>query len=98
MNKKQKICLWVGLTLIAALAIYPPYKIDLLVKMNLGHRFFLNPIGFDFNFHEAKLKASDCVKLDMLRLIIEWLLIGAITAGGIWAFKNKKQKTSKNNK
>lgn len=102
MNRKQAICLWIGLSLIAILVVYPPYKTSRIaysegrkLEVNLGHRNVFCPIrgtaqhgDIAFRFwHEGSFK------LDFLRLLLECLLIAVITAGGLWAFKNRKRNT-----
>jgi len=105
MNRKQKIILWIGLSLMAVLAVYPPYNgvgvyfENRKLKVNLGHRNILRPIRghaevrqIDIAFHFWKFGHFN---LDFQRLLLEWVLIGATTGGGLWAFKDKRKKEPK---
>lgn len=91
MNRKQKICLWIGLSIVAILVVYPPYCCSLEeMPFSFGHRNILRPLTFDKI--ELQVYAKEKFGIDVCRLLLEWLLIGVITTGGIWAFSDKKNK------
>ena len=97
MNTKQKVVLWVGISIIGILLVYPPYKLEGGGKINLGHRNIITPLA-GFTKEQAEITAAiwqaDKVnmKIDVFRLVLECVLVGAITTGGIWAFKEEKNK------
>jgi hypothetical protein len=97
MNTKQKVVLWVGIGIIGILLVYPPYKLEGGGKLNLGHRNIITPLAAFTNEQaevtNAILRAGKTMmKIDVLRLVLECVLVVAITAGGIWAFKEEKNK------
>jgi hypothetical protein len=101
MNRGQKVCLWIGLSLIAVLAIYPPYKADIRdVEINLGHRNIFTHVRLSYSTSDHEFSFGECMVykkcpfyVDVPRLLLECFLIAAITTGGIWAFKDKRQES-----
>ncbi len=100
MNTKQKIVFWVGISIIGILLVYPPYNVilDDDIKLNIGHRNIITPSG-GITKDERELSGAPVqnetikIKIDIFRLLLELVLVGAITKGGIWAFKEEKNKT-----
>jgi hypothetical protein len=99
MNTKQKIVLWIGISIIGILLAHPPYKLILGdVKLNIGHRNIITPSG-GFTKDELEISGSAMqrgaiIKIDIFRLLLECVLVGAITKGGLCAFKDTKDKTT----
>ena len=68
MNKKQKICLWIGIIAFA----------------------FVGLISQKGNIYTANTNPDTVVYIS--RLLIRWVIIGVITSGLIYTFKDKKPK------
>ena len=71
-NKKQKICLLIGIVVIVLMAIFPP--------ANKGLAFF-------FTAKSQEIKYA--------QLLIQCIVVAAITAGLIYALRDKKDKKQK---
>jgi hypothetical protein len=90
MNTKQKVVLWVGISIIGILLVYPPYKLEGGGKLNFGHRNIITPLA-GFTKEQAEVAKAiwqadkTMMKIDVLRLVLECVLVVAITTGGIWA-------------
>ncbi len=70
LNENQKLFLWLGIAIIVAMGLYPPWK-------------FINesPTGFGFLYMPPSVVGQPPVKLDISRLLVEWSLVGFVTAG-----------------
>ena len=88
MNKKQKLCLWLGIATIVAMAIYPPWVCqDLRLPWTEGYgKVRPGPYTFIVN------PPSGSKFIDLYRLGIQWITVAVITGGLIFTFKDKKPK------
>ena len=88
MNKKQKICLWIGIAIIVLMSLFPPWFYTHAriteVQTNAGYHFLLiPPLPYD--------KVGSGIRLDTSRLFVQWVVIAIITSGLIVTFKDKKE-------
>jgi len=95
MNTNQKIVLWIGVSLLLVLLVYPPYELyrGTERQLSLGHRCIISPAIYrqqeDYTI-ELGLAKLGRIRLDFARLSLEIILIVMITVGGLWAVKEKK--------
>ncbi len=88
MNIKQKIVLWIGISLLLLLIVYPPYFDRVYYEfgshnISLGHRYIIRP---------AISEGKTDISFDKTRFIIETILLFVITGGGLYVFKDTKPK------
>jgi len=83
MNTKQKIVLWIGITIIVVMGVFPPWvQRGGLVEKSDGYSFILKePEHFEMGWFPRP---------DVSRLFIQWVMVAVITAGFIVTFKGKK--------
>ncbi len=81
LNENQKLFLWLGIAIIVAMGLYPPWK-------------FINesPTSFGFLYMPPSVVGQPPVKLDISRLLVEWSLVGFVTAGLIVTAQNAPAK------
>jgi hypothetical protein len=79
----QKIVVWVGVFLIVAAGLYPPWVS--LWGTSGGLR---KPVGYYWLFEPPK---EGFVTLDIPRLLVEWALIAVFCAGLLWAGPVRKR-------
>lgn len=84
MNKKQKICLWIGIAVFVAMGLFPPWMVTGGAQgcLPMGYSFILNP--------PAKL-----CRIDASHLCIQWAMVAVVTSGLIFTFGDKKDKKAK---
>jgi hypothetical protein len=86
MNRKQIICLWIGIIIIVLMGIFPPwsaYKGD--GECYLLHKFIL------FQPAEKNIPA----RIDTGHLFVQWIMVAVVTGGLIFTFRDKKEKKLK---
>ena len=93
MNTKQKIVLWIGASLIAVLLVYPPYEVRFdpsfsWPPLSLGHRNIVRPAIYKLDLTIL----NDDIRLDYVRLLLEIILLVMIICGGLWVFKDTKDR------
>lgn len=66
LNENQKLCLWLGILVIVAMGLYPPWK-------------FITETPTSFGFLYAPPPGQ--VKLDYMRLSVEWVMAAVVTFG-----------------
>lgn len=66
LNENQKLCLWLGILVIVAMGLYPPWK-------------FISETPTSFGFLYAPPPGQ--VKLDYMRLSVEWVMAAVVTFG-----------------
>ncbi len=91
MNRKQKICLWLGIVAIVIIGIFSPWLYTttgngLNSKKNAGYSCILFPpppkgVGLRYG-----------ISLDVSRLCVQWVIVAVVTGGLIVTLKDKKQK------
>lgn len=92
MNRKQKVCLWIGIIIIVLMGLYPPWVRHHMEEFSYG-RYSLTtkpgPYSFIWNLPwGAKF-------INVYRLGVQWAMVAAVTGGFIITFANKKHKKPK---
>ena len=89
MNRKQKICLWIGIIVIVVLGIYPHWMI-IVENPVRGESAFIS-MGRHFLLHQYHKQWQ----IDMSRLSVQWIIVAVITGGLFVTFADKKDKKPK---
>ena len=89
MNKKQKIVLWIGIAVIVIMGIFPPWVIS---GYSTGR-----PIAGSYSLITSPPKMGEAYakSIDLYRLGVQWVIVGVITGGLIYTFKDQKDKKTK---
>jgi hypothetical protein len=84
LNETQKLYLWLGIAIIVGMGLFPPWK-------------FINesPTSFGFLYMPPSVVGQPPVKLDISRLMVEWSLVGFVTAGLIVTAQTAPAKNKK---
>ena len=88
MNKKQKVCLWVGIAVIVAMGLFPPWQPKPLTYIGWAYSFIVRA-------------PEEHNGIDVITLCIQWFVVSVIAISLIYAFRERKpkdqqkQKTSK---
>ena len=92
MKKKQKILLWVGIAVIVTMGLFPPLKVGHYqphavwrADMSLWSRRF-------HSFGYERLWMLEEPLIGFSKLFIQWCIVGLVTSGLIYTFKDKKEK------
>lgn len=85
MNWIQKTLLWIGISVIVVMGLFPPWVVgkSVLSPNNAGYNFILNP---------PEAKRSEFSGLNSSRLLVQWIMVAVITGGFIVTFKSKKKR------
>ncbi len=86
MNKKQLKCLWLGVIIIVLMGLYPPWYFP---STRDGFKVRL-PAGY-----KLMLTTEKGARVDITRLYVQWVMVGVITGGLIYTFKDKPKDTEK---
>lgn len=88
MNPKQKKAIFVGIALIVLMGLFPPWQ-EIILYPNTplltrpaGYHFILNPPESGRSFYTG-------YGLDFLRITVQFIVIGAATAGVVLFLKDK---------
>ena len=100
MNRRQKICLWIGIAAIMVMGIFPPWTLN-------GEAASIYPVrgevrtsveDFDCPVYSFLLTPPELLRnsgflfrIDFTRLCVQWIMIAAITGALIATFKGKKK-------
>lgn len=88
-NKKQKICLWIGIAVIVLMGIFLPVGKRIISSHSRTNRGLVpdyKTIKYAF-FFTAKSQ-----EIEYGKLFGQWSIVGAVTGGLIYAFRDKKLK------
>ena len=83
MNRKQKICLWIGIAVIVLMGLFPPVSIfeaGRYAYRDIEYRFLLNTGG-------------GLVALS--NLLLQWAVVAVITGGLIIPLQTKRTRSQK---
>ena len=83
MNKKQKICLWMGIIVIVLSGIYPHWMITIESPAR-GESGFIGK-GRHFLLHQYNKQWQ----IDTSRLSVQWIIVAVITGGLVVTFADK---------
>ena len=86
MNRKQVICLWIGIIVIVLLGLYPPWMIIIESQVR-GDSGFIGK-GRHFMLHQYNKQWQ----IDTSRLGVQWIIVAVITGGLVVTFSGKKDK------
>ena len=86
LNRKQRICLWVGIAAFVLIGILPPWACAPKSSPPGGHAFILSEQGLSY--------ARWC-EIDLYRLCFEWAMVAVIAGGLIVRFREKKPRVYK---
>ena len=94
LSAKQLVALWIGITIVALMGIFPPVK-KTATKPELSPPSYRQVVAYNFLFAESSSE------IEYQRLLIQWLITAIITTGLVVTFEKKTERfTSKpeNNK
>ena len=86
LNKKQTKFLWGGIAALAVTGLCPPWEITRSAPIHTSGAVPTAPIGYHLIFFPppADVDSWCGANIDLDRLLIEWVLIAAVTAGLIF--------------
>lgn len=95
MNTKQKIYLWVGITVIAIMGIFPPTPHGYYYEAHYGgfgpnKEEQMKPLGHSFHSGYTSLFTAKASEIALGKLIVQWSVVAVVTGGSIYSFKGKK--------
>jgi hypothetical protein len=89
LNVKQLVALWIGITIIALMGIFPPVK-KTATKPELSPPSYRQVVAYNFLFTESSSE------IEYQRLLIQWLITAIIATGLVVTFDEKTERfTSK---
>lgn len=96
MNTKQRKFLWVGLIVFLLSGIFPPWVQVFndgrtYCEKDQGYSFLMNPpeVRFDSATYAMWYKMQFSMKIDITRLVIQWIIILVLFSGIIISLKQK---------
>jgi len=96
MNKKQTVCLCLGIIVFVLMGLFPPCMTISPVGdyVKYGYRFISNQFkgGYYGDVRDDFLWES---RIDAFRLFAQWAIVAVITGGLIYAFKDKPKDKEK---
>lgn len=95
MNKKQRICLWIGIAVIVLMGIFPPVQrthrsFGLELYGNGNDETYETTIGYGF------ILATGDGAVVFSNILVQWIVVSIITGGLIYAFRDKKPQDDQN--
>jgi hypothetical protein len=84
LNVKQLAALWIGITIIALMGIFPPVK-KTMTKPELSPPSYRQVVAYDFLFTES------LNEIEYQRLLIQWLITAIVTTGLAVTFEEKAE-------
>jgi len=84
MNRKQKICLWVGIALIVVMGLFPPWVCE--YYRDGAKSFVIRPGPYSLIVSPPEYGKF----VDLYRLGIQYLVVAVVTAGLIITLRDKK--------
>jgi uncharacterized membrane protein SpoIIM required for sporulation len=96
MKKRQQIIITVGITLFILMGLFPPWKYTLSAPSLYRER----PAGYALIFFSPKPEKNAeayGVKIDISRLVIQWIVLIAVIGFGIFIMKDGQQAHSQEN-
>jgi hypothetical protein len=89
MNRKQIICLWIGIVVFITIGFFPPWKWT-PGNLFLGHGFILDP-SFKYPYNKEKSFSPCDLRIDTTVLYVQWIMVAVITGGLLLTFQGKKK-------
>jgi multisubunit Na+/H+ antiporter MnhB subunit len=100
MDKKQKFCLW-GIVVIVLMGIFPPTQrgycpAEIFYEGFVRRGELPRPIGYiPAHYGYTFLFSAKASDIALNKLVIQWGIVGAVTFGLIYIFRDKKPKKQK---
>jgi multisubunit Na+/H+ antiporter MnhB subunit len=98
-NEKQRLYLWVGIVVVVLMGIFPPTQRGYCPAMTFYEGVVrrrgepLRPIGYTpAHYGYTFLLSAKASDIAFNKLIIQWGIVGAVTFGLIYIFRDKKPK------
>ena len=91
MNKKQLIAMWVGIGIIVFMGIFPPFMLKVSGQDCYVGYGFIAPLPQDYFELLVTFSNESATMIDFTRLLTQWTVVSALTAGFIITFKGKKR-------
>ena len=88
LNRKQLVCVWIGIVVFALLALFPPWY-EHLPGFRGDRPLWHAPL---FSRPEPSPSFSGSVRVDGVRLMLEWSVVVAITAGLLLTVRTRQPK------
>lgn len=96
MNRKQLICMWCGIGIIALMGLFPPVrkpKPDSAIRIATR----LNYSGGDIRekakpFPYGFFLAWESSRIEFNKLLVQWAIVAFVTGGLVYTFKDKMPK------
>jgi hypothetical protein len=82
LNVKQLAVLWIGITIIALMGIFPPVK-KTVTRTQASTPSYCQVVAYDFLFTES------LNEIEYQRLLIQWLITAIVTTGLAVTFEEK---------
>jgi len=99
MNKKQTVCLCLGIIVFVLMGLFPPWMMISPIGdyVKNVYSFILNPVkaGYYSDVRDELLWES---RIDASRLFVQWATVAVITGGLIYTFKDKPKNNEKEKK
>lgn len=93
MNKKQLLCMWIGIIVVVLMALFPPvereipnYRGPRIPRIGEGPISYRHVVNYEF----LLTKGNGTVVIG--DLFVQWVIASGITAAFIYALKDKKPK------
>ena len=98
MNRKQKVCMWVGIGVFVLMGIFPPTRRGYcpavtywpgLIQPGVPRRpLWVKPAHYGYTF----LFSAEVSDIGFGKLIVQWAVVAVVTGGLIFTFGDKKPK------
>lgn len=87
LNKAQKVILWIGILLLIAMTLYPPWTAvtnppDYSVKQSIGYGIFMRP-------PRSPLGYESYVVINYGRVFLQWAGLAVVTGFIMWLARKK---------
>jgi len=94
LNRRQKVCLWAGISVFLLTGIYPPWYHTSNTWTQYHHSFLWRPPMARYyrggEWHEH-YRPEMRFQLDTRRLYVQWMMIATVTCGLILTFHRQKR-------
>jgi len=90
MNKKQKIVILAGFLIIVIMGLFPPWNHKIYITTK---RYIETYAGYGLIFSPPSTEEGEfwIARIDVVRLLFQWILVGIITIGLAIIFKDENK-------
>ena len=88
MNHKQKIVIWIAISIITIMGLFPPWVKTI---SNVSEE---KPAGYSLIFAPRdvyKMGSGPGIHLDVARLLVQWAMVILVAGGIILVFKDRRE-------